>query len=248
MPFNDRLKEARLSSGLTQEQLANEIGVAKSTVTGYEKGNSEPNMVTVQRIMEALNVDANFLWQDEMKNTTQLVISMGEKELLKKYRSLDPLDKKAVDGLLDTLSEREKQFLKDISREIEHAYLVEDNRLFMTQYDYGVSAGIGNFLDEWDVPKTTVEISDSPIAHQADYILKVDGDSMTPKYEDGDRVFVKAQESIGLNEIGIFVIDGKCFLKQYKGDCLHSLNSDYNDISFNDDQNIKCVGKVLGKV
>lgn len=118
----------------------------------------------------------------------------------------------------------------------------------MTQYDYGVSAGIGNFLDEWDVPKATVEISDSPIAHQADYILKVDGDSMTPKYEDGDRVFVKAQESIDLNEIGIFVIDGKCFLKQYKGDCLHSLNSDYNDISFNENQNIKCVGKVLGKV
>ena len=83
VPFNDRLKEARLSSGLTQEQLANEIGVAKSTVTGYEKGNSEPNMVTVQRIMETLNVDANFLWQDEMKNTTQLVISMSEKELIK---------------------------------------------------------------------------------------------------------------------------------------------------------------------
>lgn len=248
VPFNDRLKEARLSSGLTQEQLANEIGVAKSTVTGYEKGNSEPNMVTVQRIMETLNVDANFLWPDEMKNTTQLVISMSEKELIKKYRSLDPIDKKAVDGLLDTLSEREHQLLKDHPQETEHAYLLQDNKLFMTQYDYGVSAGVGNFLDEWDVPKSVVPIADTPTARKADYILKVDGDSMMPTYADGDRVFVKAQETVSVNEMGIFIIDGKCYLKQYKGDHLHSLNQDYEDIPFVEEQNIKCVGKVLGKV
>ena len=37
MAFNERLKEARIACGLTQEQLAIKIGVAKSTVTGYEK-------------------------------------------------------------------------------------------------------------------------------------------------------------------------------------------------------------------
>ena len=248
MSFKDRLKEARLSSGLTQEQLANEIGIAKSTLTGYEKGNREPDMAKIAKIIEILNVSADFLFQDDLQNLTELVITLDERKHITKYRSLDSLDKKAVDGLLNTLSEREQQILKDIPHETEHAYIIENNRMYMTQYDYGVSAGIGNFLDEWDVPKATVEISDSPIAHQADYILKVDGDSMTPKYEDGDRVFVKAQESIGLNEIGIFVIDGKCFLKQYKGDCLHSFNSNYDDISFNENQNIKCVGKVLGKV
>ena len=37
MSLNDRIKEARLSKNLTQEQLAALIGVAKTTVTGYEK-------------------------------------------------------------------------------------------------------------------------------------------------------------------------------------------------------------------
>ena len=52
MAFKDRLKEARLTKGLTQEQIAEKIGVAKSTFTGYEKGNSEPNMLTVSKIMK----------------------------------------------------------------------------------------------------------------------------------------------------------------------------------------------------
>ena len=48
MSLNDRIKEARLRNGMTQEQLADKIGVAKSTLTGYEKGNREPNIPTLE--------------------------------------------------------------------------------------------------------------------------------------------------------------------------------------------------------
>ena len=37
MAFIDRLKEARLQKGFTQEQIAEKIGVAKSTYTGDER-------------------------------------------------------------------------------------------------------------------------------------------------------------------------------------------------------------------
>ena len=66
--FKDRLREARLRAKLTQSQLAEQIGVAKSTLTGYERGNSEPDMSKVQKIMSVLGVDANYLWQDEMQD------------------------------------------------------------------------------------------------------------------------------------------------------------------------------------
>ena len=66
--FKDRLREARRRAKLTQSQLAEQIGVATSTLTGYEKGNSEPEMNKVQKIMSALGVDANYLWQDEMRD------------------------------------------------------------------------------------------------------------------------------------------------------------------------------------
>lgn len=108
MAFKDRLKEARLSRGFTQEQIAKQIGVAKSTFTGYEKGNSEPSMLTISKIMNVLKVDANFLWQDETNSLTELVVSLDEKALLKKYRDLDPHGKEMVDFTLQKEYERSK--------------------------------------------------------------------------------------------------------------------------------------------
>ena len=66
MLFKDRLREARLSKGMTQAELAERIGVVKSTVAGYETGRSEPNMEKFAQIMSVLNIDANSLLRDEM--------------------------------------------------------------------------------------------------------------------------------------------------------------------------------------
>ena len=66
MSFATRLKEARLKMSLTQEELGKSIGSAKSTIAGYERGTSEPNIDQIVRIMEVLQIDANFLWQDEV--------------------------------------------------------------------------------------------------------------------------------------------------------------------------------------
>lgn len=61
MIFQERLKQARLDKGLTQEQLAELIGVAKSTLNGYEKGNREPDFFKIKKLIEVLGVDANYL-------------------------------------------------------------------------------------------------------------------------------------------------------------------------------------------
>lgn len=99
MAFADRLKEARLIQGFTQEQLAEKVGIAKTTYTGYEKGNREPNVHTMAKLMDALNVDANFLWQDEADFSIELFPT--EKELIEKYRALDERGKSMVDSILE---------------------------------------------------------------------------------------------------------------------------------------------------
>ena len=118
MAFKDRLKEARLSRGLTQEQIAKQIGVAKSTFTGYEKGNSEPSMLTISKIMNVLKVDANFLWQDETNSLTELVVSLDEKALLRKYRDLDDHGRKMVDFTLEEEYKRSKSLEEQTSDNI----------------------------------------------------------------------------------------------------------------------------------
>ncbi len=242
----DKLKEIRESTGMNKKAFARFLGLKYTTYNNYETGLREPASDFLILVSEKFDVSIDYILG--LKNEREVLhsyeLKSNEYEHIKKYRSLEPLDKKAVDGLIDTLSERQRQD----KAETEHAILIENNRMYMSQYDYGVSAGVGNFLDEWDIPKTIVEVEDTPIARKADFILRVDGDSMMPDYENGDRVFVKSQETIEMNEIGVFIIEAKCYMKQFKGDHLHSLNPDYEDIQFNDSQNIKCVGKVLGKV
>jgi len=59
--FNENLKEARLKSGLSQKDLSENIGVAKSTYSLYESGKREPNVDTIKKIASALNVSADML-------------------------------------------------------------------------------------------------------------------------------------------------------------------------------------------
>lgn len=101
MGIGHRIKEARLNQKLTQEQLAKAIGVAKSTVTGYEKGNSEPSLAIMVKIMNALNVDANFIYQDSID--LPMTVSYKEVSLIKKYRMLDSKGKE----FLEYVTERE---------------------------------------------------------------------------------------------------------------------------------------------
>ncbi|MEG1003493.1 MAG: helix-turn-helix transcriptional regulator [Clostridium sp.] len=51
------LKNARRKAGLTQEELANNIGVSKFTIAKYEQGQREPNLDTLSKIINELDID-----------------------------------------------------------------------------------------------------------------------------------------------------------------------------------------------
>ena len=62
--LHDRIKDARINARMTQKEVASKIGVAVSTYSGYERGASDPDVSTLCKIMSALSVDANFIYQD----------------------------------------------------------------------------------------------------------------------------------------------------------------------------------------
>ena len=87
MSYNSRLREARKNAGLTQTELGNMVGCAKTTITGYETGKSEPSMAMLSNIMHALNVDANFIFQDEVREHHESHATPSEMDsLVKPYR------------------------------------------------------------------------------------------------------------------------------------------------------------------
>lgn len=59
--FNENLKKARLERGYSQKEVAENIGVAKSTYSLYESGNREPNVETIKKIADFLEISSDRL-------------------------------------------------------------------------------------------------------------------------------------------------------------------------------------------
>lgn len=245
MAFNDRLKEARIASGLTQKQLAKELGIAGTTVTGYEKGNSEPNVNTIGKIMDILHVDANFLWQDEMNahGGFSLQLQYQELEFLKKYRTLDEYGKSMVDMVLEKELYRTNQ-----QQSVEYTINPEQTDMVreLPLYYMPVSAGSGNYLDTTDFE--LIQVADIAYASKADFAVRISGDSMEPRFSTGDIILVQEQSAVEPGELGIFILNGDSLFKVFGGDRLISLNKDYSDRLIGPDDSFYCKGKVLGAV
>ena len=64
MSFASRLRQARELSGLTQQELAEKLGVTKSAIGNYENGVSSPKWDVLLKIFDILQVEPNFLYQD----------------------------------------------------------------------------------------------------------------------------------------------------------------------------------------
>ncbi len=61
MTFADRLKELREEKGVTQQELANYLGVGRPTVAGYETKNKQPDFEKLINIAKYFNVPTDYL-------------------------------------------------------------------------------------------------------------------------------------------------------------------------------------------
>ena len=59
--FSGMLRGLRKDSGITQAQLAKEIGVSKSSINMYERGEREPSYDILQKISKYFNISADML-------------------------------------------------------------------------------------------------------------------------------------------------------------------------------------------
>lgn len=75
---------------------------------------------------------------------------------------------------------------------------------------------------------------------KADYALRVEGDSMTPNYLDGDIVYIKQQPDVNDGQVAVVLCDDSATLKhvyhQQNGLLLISDNPDYSPMSITSDE------------
>lgn len=238
--FEDRLKMLRLARGLSQQETADALGMKVNTYRNYENNEREPNSTSLIKLGNYFGVTLDYLLDyhcenPQNDNDNQLSNDFNTDEILhiKKYRELDTHGKKIVDLVLDEEYER-------------CTYVEEEDTITLPFSLLKASAGLGDYL--FDENFEEIEVEDTTLANQADFVIEVDGDSMLPKFENGDKVFVKGQQNIDVGDIGIFIIDGCGYIKQVGNGELISLNSEYPNIELHDYNDVKCIGKVIGKV
>ncbi len=113
-------------------------------------------------------------------------------------------------------------------------------------YLLGASAGSGLFLDSADYEMVVVP-DDVPIS--ATFGLHVSGDSMEPTLFDGETIWVHQQPTLENGDIGIFLVDGDAFVKEYRmtdeGVFLISHNEKYPPRAISEYSETRIYGKVV---
>lgn len=228
--FFDNLSAACRAKNISVTSIVTSLGLSKSNVTNWKKGAS-PSGDLIVRFSELLNVSCDYLLTG--KNSLGL-IEKKESEIESLYMKLDNDDKNKVIGYIKGLLEADK-----------YQKIPKFKPVFkIPHYDMPASAGTGMPLD--DEIAQTAEISGDVPPNQTDYVIRIAGNSMEPKFQDGDFIYVQKVDTIELGDIGIFYLDGNVYIKKYTRAGLESLNHEYDLIPA--DEEVKCLGKVLRKV
>ena len=119
--FKEMLKYLRLRENLSQSELAEKLGVAKSTIGMYEVGKREPDFETLEAIADLFNVDMNFLLgkdgsendryylNDETAKAAQEIFENKElRALFDVQRDMEPDDLRALHNMALALKRKER--------------------------------------------------------------------------------------------------------------------------------------------
>lgn len=241
MGIGYRIKEARENLGLTQIELGNIVGVTGSAITNYEKETSHPKEQIIYKLMEALNVDANYLFQDAVKLPEKKNdVTLSEYNMIKRYRDLDQHGQDTVSYILNQETERVKQLKQATATVVEVTDSDSQGRIL--QYFHSVSAGAGEVIFD-DVYTERITVPDRPQYRRVAYAVKVNGHSMEPLYHDKDILLVEPACEVNVGEIGIFNVNGQAYVKKLGDGKLISLNKGYGDIPLTEES--LCMGRVV---
>lgn len=96
-----RIREEREKLGLTQEELADKVNMHPSFIGQLERGTKKASIVTIQRIVQAFNVQAGELFGEKRKQKDKF----GEFQI-------------KIAGLIGNFTKSEQQFLYETTKEL----------------------------------------------------------------------------------------------------------------------------------
>lgn len=264
MDYIDRIKQLKNQKKITNDMLSEMTGIPLGTLSKILAGFSEsPKLSNIVAICHALGCSLDYVISGTPENDNNYTLEAGEIRLIENYRKLDAHGRELCALVMDkelqrvTCSEYETSSTSSPNATVFSADEVyrrlSDNKETVRfgkrpikLFELPVSAGPGEFLDS--SAAEMIYIPHNNKTAEADFALRISGDSMEPKYRNGDILLVEDCESVEVGEPGIFLLDGDGYFKIFGGDRLISLNKIYGDILLKDFQNVWCGGRVIGKL
>ncbi len=261
MDYIKRIKEVKNAQKMTNDELAARTGIPGGTLSKILAGISEsPKLCNIVAICEALNCSLDYIMYGLEENKNNYTLSDDEIEMIEQLRTLDERGRESVQAVIEqqaTYAAKPAQrkasahvFAPEtLAERLSAAYAQNDNGIgkrTLPLYDLPVSAGVGVTLDGDSTEEITVR--DNSRTREADFALRISGNSMEPRYHDGDILLVQETDTVEFGELGIFILDGSGFFKVFGGDRLYSLNPDFGDILLKDFQDVRVAGRVIGKL
>lgn len=267
MDYIARIKKIKSERKITNERLSELTGIPLGTLSKIMAGISDsPKLSNMVLIASALGCSLDYIVSGTPENTNNYTLSAEEIAFVEDYRQLDTYGKELLAVVakkelerVGVVAEKSASSKKETQKQSEKSATIlhmpssaskisasDFSRRKVLLYDLPVSAGPGVYLD--DSRAEEISIPDNEKTAFTDFALRISGNSMEPKYHDGDILLVEYTDSVEIGELGIFVLDGNGYFKKYGGDRLISLNSEYGDILLHDYVETVCCGRVVGKL
>jgi len=239
--YNDGKEMGIMNYGEKLATLRKECGYTQSYVANYLNGLStkhyERAMVSHWEKGVALPPVEQFLLMCELYGVEDIQGTFRGKDA--KYRNLPKLNSLGKNRVKEYISVLSSNPLYSETESM----VMERPRRYMNRYYVSVAAGSGEFLDSNAYEE--IEVDDS-VPKNADYAVNVTGDSMEPRFIDGQTVYVKEQQTLEYGEIGIFSVNSHAFIKKFGRGELISINPQYEPITLNEFDSVYILGKVVG--
>ncbi len=256
-----RINELTTQKGLTGKELGAVLGLKKSPLTDWKNGKSKPTLEQLILLCEYFAVSSDFLIFG--KGSDNDILNLINADVLETFNTLTTKQQEMLKNNISELQELNN--LKNQISKVEKtsklkvvepkkasikAEIIPIEKILLPVTPQPASAGIGKYmLDDDSFEKMEFDLDHR--TQKADHAIIVDGDSMYPTIENGEYIFVREQQTIENNEVGIFVYEDKVYCKRLHIDykkkqlTLLSDNEDYDDILIENIDNLRTIGKVI---
>ena len=232
--FGAVIQSARKAKGLSQQGLADRLGVSRVAVNNWEADNYKPDHDYIPALCRELDITLGDLYSVDDKQS----LSPAERRIIGNFRFLTENGKNLIGKVVNDVLDEEIA--------AQDKYLKENFAIFEVPASMA-SAGYGSDLLE--APPGYVFLRRNHRNSRADAVIEVTGDSMLPVYRSGDFVYVEYTETAFPGEDVVCTMEGGGIIKRMNSEHkLESLNPDYPFGERGEWDNIRLVGRVLGIV